>query len=38
VPVPAGSTNKTYELAFDEAVIPALRAFKPELILVAAGA
>lgn len=37
VPVPPGSNNKTYELAFDEVIVPALAAYKPDLIIIASG-
>jgi acetoin utilization deacetylase AcuC-like enzyme len=37
VPLPAGSDDDDYLLAFDELVEPAVRAFKPELVLVSAG-
>ena len=34
VPLPAGSDDDDYLLAFDELVEPAVRAFEPELVLV----
>lgn len=34
IPMPPGTGVGGYEALFDRAVIPALRAFKPELILV----
>jgi acetoin utilization deacetylase AcuC-like enzyme len=37
VPLPAGSGDGEYVKAFDEVVEPAVRAFEPELVLVAAG-
>jgi len=37
VPLPAGSGDEDYLLAFDELVAPAVRAFEPELLLVSAG-
>jgi acetoin utilization deacetylase AcuC-like enzyme len=37
VPLEAGATDGDYLEAFDQVVIPVLRAFKPELILVSAG-
>jgi acetoin utilization deacetylase AcuC-like enzyme len=37
VPLPAGSCDEDYLLAFDERVAPAVRAFEPELLLVSAG-
>ena len=37
VPLPAGSGDDDYELAFTEIVEPAVRAFEPELVLVSAG-
>jgi acetoin utilization deacetylase AcuC-like enzyme len=37
IPVPAGSGNKTYEKAMDDIVIPILRQFAPELIIVSLG-
>jgi acetoin utilization deacetylase AcuC-like enzyme len=37
VPLPAGSDDADYLLAFDELVEPAVRAFEPELVLVSAG-
>ena len=37
VPLPPGSAIGAYRYAFDEVVLPALRAFKPELIVVSSG-
>jgi acetoin utilization deacetylase AcuC-like enzyme len=37
VPLPAGSDDADYLLAFEERVDPAVRAFGPELVLVSAG-
>ncbi|MFT3768241.1 MAG: histone deacetylase [Minicystis sp.] len=37
VPLPASSNDPVYRLAFTEIVLPALRRYKPELILVSAG-
>jgi acetoin utilization deacetylase AcuC-like enzyme len=37
VPLPAGTTDGGYRLAFDEVVAPVVRRFRPDLILVAAG-
>lgn len=37
VPLPAAAGDATYRLAFDEVVLPALRGFRPELVLVSAG-
>ena len=37
IPIPAGSGNKTYEKAMDDIIIPVLREFKPELIVVSLG-
>jgi len=37
VPLPAGSGDAEYERAFAEVVEPAVRAFEPELVIVAAG-
>jgi acetoin utilization deacetylase AcuC-like enzyme len=37
VPLPAGSGDQDYLLAFEERVAPAVRAFEPELVLVSAG-
>lgn len=37
IPLPPGSGNKVYQLAMDTVVLPAVRAFKPELIVVASG-
>jgi acetoin utilization deacetylase AcuC-like enzyme len=37
VPLPAGSTDEDYIIAFHEVVEPAVAGFKPELVLVSAG-
>jgi acetoin utilization deacetylase AcuC-like enzyme len=37
VPLPASATDAVYRLAFEEVVLPALRRYRPELILVSAG-
>jgi acetoin utilization deacetylase AcuC-like enzyme len=37
VPLPSASHDATYRLAFEEVVLPALRRFRPELLLVSAG-
>src|SRR5690606_5945576 len=37
IPLPPGSGNAVYELAMKDVVAPALRAFQPELIIVASG-
>lgn len=37
IPIPANSGRATYMIALDEIVIPALREFKPNLILVCLG-
>ncbi len=37
VPLPAGSGDEDYLIAFEEAVEPAVQAFEPELVLVSAG-
>jgi acetoin utilization deacetylase AcuC-like enzyme len=37
IPLPPATTDGGYLLAFDELVAPILRAFRPDLILVAAG-
>lgn len=37
VPLPAGSDDAAYRAAFENAVIPALDAFQPQLLLVSAG-
>ena len=37
VPLAAGSGDAEYRAAFDEVVEPAVRAFEPELVIVAAG-
>jgi acetoin utilization deacetylase AcuC-like enzyme len=37
VPLPAGTIGSAWLSAFDERVLPAVRAFAPELILVSAG-
>jgi acetoin utilization deacetylase AcuC-like enzyme len=37
VPLPAGSGDAGYHDAFDRVVVPALRAFEPQFILISAG-
>jgi acetoin utilization deacetylase AcuC-like enzyme len=37
VPLPPGAGEGTYQAALDEIVLPALRAFAPDLIVIAAG-
>jgi acetoin utilization deacetylase AcuC-like enzyme len=37
VPLPAGSGDETYRLAFERVVAPALARFRPEFVLVSAG-
>ena len=37
VPLPAGTTGKTYRAAFEARILPALEAFKPEFIFFSAG-
>jgi acetoin utilization deacetylase AcuC-like enzyme len=37
VPLPPGSNGETYHYAFDRVVEPALRRFRPDLIIVACG-
>jgi acetoin utilization deacetylase AcuC-like enzyme len=37
VPLPPATTDDGYRLAFDELVVPIVRAFRPDLIMVAAG-
>jgi acetoin utilization deacetylase AcuC-like enzyme len=37
VPLPAGTGDAGYALAFDRVVAPAVRAFRPDLLLIAAG-
>ena len=37
VPLPPATTDEGYHLAFDEIVVPIVRAFRPDLITVAAG-
>ena len=37
IPLPPGSGISAYGLAFERVVVPALRAFRPELIVVASG-
>ena len=37
IPLPAGSGHDTYMHALEQLIVPALRAFAPELILVASG-
>jgi acetoin utilization deacetylase AcuC-like enzyme len=37
VPLPAGTGDRGHVLAFEQVVVPALRAFRPELVIIAAG-
>ncbi|MDX6656295.1 MAG: hypothetical protein QOH62_1088 [Solirubrobacteraceae bacterium] len=37
VPLPPGSGNGAYEAALERVVVPAIRAFRPDIILVACG-
>jgi acetoin utilization deacetylase AcuC-like enzyme len=37
LPLPAGSGHGAYEYAFEQVVLPAIRTFRPELIIVASG-
>ncbi|MGV9711679.1 class II histone deacetylase [Gordonia sp. NPDC003424] len=37
IPLPPGGGSGVYEYAFDTVVLPALRAYRPELIIVASG-
>jgi acetoin utilization deacetylase AcuC-like enzyme len=37
VPLPPGSGHGAYRAAFEQVVVPALRAFEPELVLVSCG-
>ena len=37
VPLPAGSGNEAYLLAFEQVVEPAVRGFEPDLLIVSAG-
>jgi acetoin utilization deacetylase AcuC-like enzyme len=37
IPLPAGSGFEAYKAAFDRVVVPALRSYKPELIIVPCG-
>ncbi len=37
VPMPAGSGDAEYQRAFEEVILPAVRDFKPEFVLVSAG-
>ena len=37
IPLPGGSGHGAYLAAFDEVIIPALRRFQPELIMIASG-
>ena len=37
VPLPPGSGSAQFRAAFEDAVLPALRAFEPELLLISAG-
>jgi acetoin utilization deacetylase AcuC-like enzyme len=37
IPLPPGSGGSAYRLAFEQVVLPALREFRPELVIVASG-
>lgn len=37
VPLPPGSGSGAYRAVFDRVVVPALDAFKPQLVLVSSG-
>ena len=37
IPLPAGSGDATFELAFNELIVPVIREFQPELLLVSLG-
>jgi acetoin utilization deacetylase AcuC-like enzyme len=37
IPLPAGTSGADYRLIFDAAVMPALHAFRPELVILSAG-
>jgi len=37
IPIPAGSGNKTYDRAMEDIILPILREFAPELIIVSLG-
>jgi acetoin utilization deacetylase AcuC-like enzyme len=37
IPLPPGSGNGAYEATYDRVIIPALRAFKPDIIVVPSG-
>ncbi len=37
LPLPAGSGGADYAAAFDDVIVPALRTFRPDLILISAG-
>jgi acetoin utilization deacetylase AcuC-like enzyme len=37
LPLEVGSTDQDYRLVFDEVVVPVLRQFKPDLVLISAG-
>lgn len=37
IPLPAGSDDSVYARAFEEIVIPSIRAYRPELLMVSAG-
>lgn len=37
IPLPSGSGDGAYVAAFEQVIVPALRRFKPDIILVAAG-
>jgi acetoin utilization deacetylase AcuC-like enzyme len=36
-PLPAGSTDRDYEHAFSERILPKIKAFRPEFIVISAG-
>lgn len=37
VPLPAGTGNEGYRLIFEEVVVPVIRAFSPQLVVISAG-
>ncbi len=37
VPLPAGSTSQPFRAAFTDVILPKLRAFQPEMIIISAG-
>ena len=37
MPLPAGSNDEDYLRAFEEIVLPALRRFEPDMLLISAG-